>query len=81
MHPFELASAYSHVDACGTNEMTTKFDCETVDFLFYSPRHLRITHTLQLLSPQRVRQLGGMPGPHFASDHQCLAARFAWVDE
>eukprot|EP00048_Salpingoeca_helianthica_P007126 m.106835 g.106835 ORF g.106835 m.106835 type:complete len:422 (+) comp14238_c2_seq1:189-1454(+) len=79
VHPFALTSTYLHIDRAGTKEMTTKFDWETVDFIFFSKKELVLRESLSLLTASRVRELGGMPGPAFPSDHQSLAARFSFA--
>eukprot|EP00047_Mylnosiga_fluctuans_P019165 m.79575 g.79575 ORF g.79575 m.79575 type:complete len:570 (+) comp8008_c0_seq5:183-1892(+) len=79
-HGLDLRSVYSHVDAEGLHEMTTKFDWETVDFMFFTPGGLRVASPLCLMTASRVQALGGMPGAAFPSDHQALVARFCWCE-
>jgi mRNA deadenylase 3'-5' endonuclease subunit Ccr4 len=75
-HPLNLRPA---LPSEGVTSMQDGW-ADTVDHLLYSEGHLVPTAALALVSHGQLVAEGGMPSAQEPSDHQLIAARFAFVD-
>jgi mRNA deadenylase 3'-5' endonuclease subunit Ccr4 len=89
-HPFHLSSAYAHVygqcypTAAHTpaEPLYTNYTAEfkgTLDYVFYSAKHLVCTEVLQLEDEETLAEYVALPSPKRPSDHIPLVAYIDWL--
>eukprot|EP01083_Nonionella_stella_P177045 621209_1 len=82
-HDLSLKSAFSECFEDGDIRVTshTRDFLGMLDYIFFSPKYLRLAATYELPRQAQIRSLGFLPNEHQSSDHMTVAARFKWGTE